>query len=563
MRSPRGSFVIASRHSMRPTHHTLCLLFAMASVELGLSSAQAAEQPRMRGIAETRSGEKHEGWIRMAGTKMIVDLVNGGGSKEIGASELKVAHMHLAGTPKPQQSLPGLRGKYFPRAEFGGTPITRIDPVVNFGWGGGSPMGGFPADNFTVRWEGEVEAPVSGNYQFHTSSNDGARLWVDGRNIIDRWIGQMETEHSGTIQLQAGRRYALRLEHFEGQRAAAMKLLWTPPGGAKSIIPKGHLWHSPATATRHAANGLNGAYFKNRNLQGNPIERTDPRVDFHWDRGGHPPGIPRENFSVRWTGAIEGPVNGKITFTTRTDDGVRLWVGGRKLIDQWRDMAATEHRGDFEMKAGARYPIRIEYFQGASLAEAQLFWNGPSLNRQIIPSSRLFASTSGSGGSDTGVHLKGGTFLAGIIRGVDKRNVELTTTENETLRIPRLYVSALQFARIDPGMRSRMKTSEPGSLLWNGDYFPSELVSIDTEKARLTSILFGPRTLKRSQVRFVKFDDFVKTGKAAFEVRTKSGSRIRALEIALDGKNAAVKDGSRYRIKLAPEDVTSVFGIGD
>ncbi|MCP4846457.1 MAG: hypothetical protein GY899_00740, partial [Verrucomicrobiaceae bacterium] len=95
---------------------TLVLLFQL----------QAKEEPQLRGIAETRDGEKLEGFIRFERDAMIVKAINGGAEKKVPAVQLKSAHMHLAGA-LPQR-VPGLRGTYCSTMEFGGTLIERIDP---------------------------------------------------------------------------------------------------------------------------------------------------------------------------------------------------------------------------------------------------------------------------------------------------------------------------------------------------------------------------------------------------------------------------------------------------
>src|SRR5690606_33656603 len=67
---------------------------------------------------------------------------------------------------------------------------------------------------WSARWTGFIEAPTSGEYAFHTFSNDGIRLWVDGRKLIDDWTDHGEQEDTGKIALEAGRRYATNLENF-------------------------------------------------------------------------------------------------------------------------------------------------------------------------------------------------------------------------------------------------------------------------------------------------------------------------------------------------------------
>src|SRR5205823_12237477 len=69
----------------------------------------------------------------------------------------------------------------------------------------GSPMSGIPADNFTVRWTGQVQPQYSETYAFWTTTDDGVRLWVNNTLIIDKWLDQGATEYGATINLTGGR----------------------------------------------------------------------------------------------------------------------------------------------------------------------------------------------------------------------------------------------------------------------------------------------------------------------------------------------------------------------
>jgi hypothetical protein len=106
----------------------------------------------------------------------------------------------------------------------------------------GSPDPLVPDNHFSVRWTGQLLPRYSERYTFHTLSDDGVRLWVDGILIIDKWVDQGQTEHSGTIELEAGRWYAIQLEYFENEGGATIKLSWSSRRQQKEIIPPGQLY---------------------------------------------------------------------------------------------------------------------------------------------------------------------------------------------------------------------------------------------------------------------------------------------------------------------------------
>ncbi|HEU0176891.1 MAG TPA: glycoside hydrolase family 9 protein [Blastocatellia bacterium] len=170
------------------------------------------------------------------------------------AGRLYFANGGQPGTPPPPPPPPpmsppgngdGLRGTYFQGTALAGAPLlTRVDPTVNFNWGGGSPAPGVvPNDQFSVRWEGLVEARSDELYTFSVTHDDGARLWVNDQLIIDKWTDHAAIEDSGSIALQLGQRYTIRLEFYENGGDASATLAWsTPLGIEKQIIPQSQLY---------------------------------------------------------------------------------------------------------------------------------------------------------------------------------------------------------------------------------------------------------------------------------------------------------------------------------
>jgi uncharacterized repeat protein (TIGR03806 family) len=139
----------------------------------------------------------------------------------------------------------GLRGEYFSNrnAVFtGAATLVRTDPSVNFDWGAGAPDARIGVDHFTVRWTGQVQAQFSETYTFTTTSDDGVRLYVNGTRIIDQWIDQGPTDWTGSIALQAGRFYDIRMEYYENGGGAVAKLAWSSPSTAPTIIPTSQLY---------------------------------------------------------------------------------------------------------------------------------------------------------------------------------------------------------------------------------------------------------------------------------------------------------------------------------
>ena len=118
-----------------------------------------------------------------------------------------------------------------------------------------------------------------------------------------------------------------------------------------------------------------GEYFnKHKNVSGTPnMVRVDPQIDFNWGNGGPGGGIGNNRFSVRWTGTWNVPVAGRCTLRTRTDDGVRAYLDGNRIINKWRDQGPTTYTASMNLSAGS-HTIVIQYYEngGGAVAEVDM-----------------------------------------------------------------------------------------------------------------------------------------------------------------------------------------------
>ena len=142
----------------------------------------------------------------------------------------------------------GLTGRYYndpgTGTKFTTLVRTRTDATVNFDWASGSPVPGVvKTDDFSVRWTGQVQAPVTGNYTFSTVSDDGVRLWINGVRRIDNWTNHAPTTNtSAPIALVAGTKYSVVMEYYERTGGAVARLRWAYPGQGTQTIPQSRLF---------------------------------------------------------------------------------------------------------------------------------------------------------------------------------------------------------------------------------------------------------------------------------------------------------------------------------
>ena len=442
------------------------------------------------------------------------------------------------------------------------------------------------ADNFSVRWSGQVKAPVTGSYTFTTASDDGVRLYVDGQLLIDNWTDHAVVQNSGTVALVANQQYDIRMEFYDHGMLATARLSWTYPGQTVHIVPQWTLYpaaavnqpptvdagadktitlpagvsldgvarddglpgpgvttvwskisgredsaggtvtfgnpNAPATTAAFGAdgiyvlrltvsdgavtvsddvtivvnpappntapvvnagadrtitlpasttlaatatddglpsppaqlsrswtnvsgpgtvtfssptalstsatfsvagayvlrltvsdsvlttsddvtvtvnaataNGLTARYYRDPGTGAHfatlTVTRVDPTVNFTWGSAAPATGVTADNFSVRWTGQVQAPVTGTYRFATVSDDGIRLWVNGVRIINNWTDHAPTTNTSAaVSLAAGVKYTITLEYYEKAGGATARLQWSYTGQALQVIPQARLF-----------------------------------------------------------------------------------------------------------------------------------------------------------------------------
>lgn len=123
--------------------------------------------------------------------------------------------------------------------------------------------------------------------------------------------------------------------------------------------------------------GLKGNYFSNSDLKGNPaFEKQDEQLNFKWTLySPNPEKLQPDNYSVRWTGKLEAPNSGKYQLGLRGNDGFRLYVNGKLLIDNWEKLSYSTKTVALDFSKGQKYDIAVEFHENRGEANIELIWN--------------------------------------------------------------------------------------------------------------------------------------------------------------------------------------------
>ncbi len=201
-----------------------------------------------------------------------------------------------------------------PHIPTGPADLVRDDDTLDFDWSDGSPGAGIGSNMFVARWTKTVKLSA-GVYRFSGVRDDGIRAYIDNVPVVDRWT--TGHENYSVDKVVTGGEHQLRVEYFEAGGGAQAEFTYERIG---DVVP--------------GDGGYAAEYFANRDLAGTPaLTRTDDAIDFDWGSGPASDSLPANNFSARWTKTINLADPSAYKFTVSSDDGVRLFIDGVKVLD--------------------------------------------------------------------------------------------------------------------------------------------------------------------------------------------------------------------------------------
>jgi len=312
----------------------------------------------------------------------------------------------------------GLKGDYYNGLEFKTGVLSRVDSNINFDWGNTSPNSAISKNNFSVRWTGSVKPKFSELYTLIFDHNDGMRVWVNDNLVLNQWA-PVNTVNQSPIPVQikptvtstrtvlrdnivrdsiqmdltANTLYSIKIEYYDSVNQAIAKMYWQSTSQPNQIVPKESLFTAydpnPAAGT---GVGLQGEYFSDILMTKFFTARTDKTVDFSWGNSAPITGMPKDEFTTRWTGFVQPRFSDLYTFMVNAKDGVRLWIDDELLIDQWVEQEKiVQYSGKIQLDGGVKYSIRLEYYNKQGAAAVKLLWKSMSQAQQIVPMRQLYS----------------------------------------------------------------------------------------------------------------------------------------------------------------------------
>jgi hypothetical protein len=291
----------------------------------------------------------------------------------------------------------------------GNQPVTEKYFIVGYGYTQGDPLpdGFMPGTTYYWRidevndtdpnspWKGNVWSfKIPPTKAYTPTPSDGAKFidpnadlrWVPGLGGIVQTVYFDEVYETVNNATEGGTEVGIAT-HYPGPLKYDTTYYWRVDTGGFYGQFKGDIW---SFKTAKEGGGIRGDYYNGTNFETYRLTRTDDQINFTWADGVSPDPLVNDNqFSVRWTGQIEAAFTETYTFYTNSDDGVRLWVDGQQLVNNWTDHSPTENRGTIDLAAGQVYDIQMEMYENTVGAVAELRWSSPSTQKQIIPQAAL------------------------------------------------------------------------------------------------------------------------------------------------------------------------------
>lgn len=306
--------------------------------------------------------------------------------------------------------------EYFNNLYLSGTPAFTRCETINFNWGAGGPGNGIGTDNFSVRWTGRIYLSA-GTYTSIATADDGIRVWLDNIPVINAWQDQGYTEYRASREVATTGYHTFRIEYYEhgGQAAAAFR--WVSGVSCPTI------------------SGWQAKYWGNSSMAGTPFTcRNDPDINFNWGTGSPVyglPALPADAFSAQWTRSIYFSP-GRYRFHLAGDDGVRLWIDGAPVIDEWRDQGYTAYSGDRTWSTGGTHGFRVEYYENTGGAAVRLWWEPAPADKLVVSNRQFFdkceAPTTAEMQTwwDESPYWEANIYIGGVMRACGQANLNAT-----------------------------------------------------------------------------------------------------------------------------------------
>ena len=301
--------------------------------------------------------------------------------------------LSLSASAATAEPVNGLYTEIFRGESLKDLVTTRIDPNIDWYWGDIRPDRDAPADHFSIRWSGWIQAPLEGRYKLTLMGDDGFRLFLDGKPLIDEWREGGHVTHSVSVDL-TGRPQKIAIEYHDIDKAAWITFWWQPVGSpTPSIVPSNALFPDEESANdkskkkRLPPHGLVADYFDLKTRR-HTAQGLVHRTEAIWGDWTAEPGTALDG-AARYTGFLVPIQSGSYKLTAFADDRLRVWIDEKPVLEAKFDEGIST--AYVELQADTAHAIRLEYRDMGKWGSYYVHWVPPQASEEtFIPCDLLY-----------------------------------------------------------------------------------------------------------------------------------------------------------------------------
>lgn len=268
------------------------------------------------------------------------------------------------------------RVAFYPTARLQGEPTVEHAAELAFVWRTAAPATGIPEDGFSVRADTCLRAVDTTPVVFELDADDGARVFVDDKLVLDAWDYGQPAPLVQTLRVEPGTHHLI-VEAYEAIDDAALTLNLRSEQGERleeTLLVHPGDGDPPCGVTRakdrekeEPKKAWHADFFPSRELTGEPISAELEWITHDWGNRGPAPGVPRDGFSARFRTCLDMQASERVLVALESDDGARVYVDGSLVADTWSEGTSQASRGEVHAARGAHL-IQVDYYDGGGRA---------------------------------------------------------------------------------------------------------------------------------------------------------------------------------------------------
>ncbi len=247
-------------------------------------------------------------------------------------------------------------------------------------------------DYFGFVFTGKIDIQTSGNHIFYLNSDDGSRLYIDEQLVIDNDGTHASREAKGSVSLMQGM-HTVRLEYFERGGNQTLDFSYSGPGFAKTSVPAEMLYLGETQDPLSASNlkGLSYTYYEGEWEFLPDFDKLKPLAEGFASDFSLQERKSDDNFAFRYRGYLSVEQQGTYTFYTTSDDGSRLYIDQKLVVDNDGRHGARERQGTLSLQPGM-HTIEVVFFEHTGKQVLEVEYSGPGFGKKPILADRLFTN---------------------------------------------------------------------------------------------------------------------------------------------------------------------------